>query len=120
MPSGSCPPYMPQSPRVCVAHLGLKFVWVIAAFASLGIGAYLVSEISSVTDPRERIFAWMALVFGVAVMFLAPAYGISIGARRADSSFGRQIGFGVAASYAFALAGFVLGAIGAVVVRVIS
>ena len=99
--------------------LGLKFVWGTAVFASLGIGGYLVSAIASVTHPRERILAWMALVFCVAVMFLAPAYGISVGARRADSSFGRQIGFGVAASYAFALAGFVLGAIGAVFVRVI-
>ena len=99
--------------------LGLRAVWIVAILASIGMGAYLVSVITSEVPPREQFILWIALAYTLVVMFLAPAYGISVGARRPDSSLGRQIGFGVSASYAVALGGFMLGAVATVIFRFI-
>ncbi len=80
---------------------GLRGVWIAAWASVLVLGSFVVIAMVKATEPPSLVLGGLALTITLGAMFVAPAYGISLGARRGSPGFLRQVGFGVLAAYGF-------------------
>jgi|GEM_PF-6703990 len=81
---------------------GLRGVWIAALGFAVALGIFVAFAMVRAAEPPSLVLGGVTLIITLATMFVAPAYGVSLGARRGQSGLLRQVGFGLLAAYGFA------------------
>ena len=87
---------------------GRKAVWVAAFIAAVGLGTFVAVAMFRAAELPKPVWGLLTLVVVVTAMFFAPAFGVSLGARRGSPTLARQVGFGLLAAYGFAACALIL------------